>query len=469
MKIAFIQNLPVMLDSYLVLSAALKKAGYETEVFVDAFESDLPAAVAASKPDLLGFNCLTGSYKWVLKTAAEIKKLSPAPVVIGGVHPTFYPETIDYSIVDYVCRGEGEQALVDLCARLSAGKPALDIPGIWAKTPDGLAKNDPRNLEQNMDSLPPNDWALYDKYPDFVNSHIISYRASRGCPYRCSFCFNSSLHKLYKGQKVYREFSLEHIFAELKEIKRRYKNLNMVFLSDESFGVNKAWSEGLLKRYAAEIGLPYVITARADFIDEAFADMLRDTGCAYINLSIETANEQLRKTVLDKDLSNEAVRKAVKLLRARGITVRITCIFCLPDETLADSLENVYFLKELGVEHPVGFLLQPFPLTPIHDYAVEKGQLQPLDDFNNLDPLVFFDTPMDVKDKDRIVNVQRLFFYGVRVPGFSRILPWLIKLPPNPLYELMQKISIAIIHKGFYKLSFLALAKYLWASRKLKA
>jgi len=197
--------------------------------------------------------------------------------------------------------------------------------------------------------------------------------------------------------------------------------------------------------------------------------MLKETGCVYINLSIETANEQLRKTVLDKDLSNEAVRNAVKLLKARGILVRITCIFCLPDETVKDSLENVAFLKELDVDHPVGFLLQPFPLTPIYDYAVEKGQLQPLNDFDTLDPLVFFDTPMKVKDKNRIVNVQRLFFYGVRVPGFSRLLPLLIALPPNPLYELFHKISIAVIHKGFYKLSFWALAKYLWASRKLKA
>lgn len=469
MKIAFVQSLPVMLDAYLVLSASLKKAGYETEVFVDALENDLVSSVAASKPDLLAFNCLTGSYNWVLKTASAIKKLHHAPVVIGGVHPTFYPETIDYSVVDYVCRGEGEHALVDLCDRLSSGRAALDIPGIWAKTADGLSKNDPRCLEQEMDRIPPNDWALYDKYSYFTDNHIISYRASRGCPYHCSFCFNSSLHKLYKGQKIYREFSLERIFSELSEVKRRYKNLNMVFLSDESFGVNKKWSEGLLRRYAAEIGLPYVITARADFIDEAFADMLKETGCVYINLSIETANEQLRKTVLDKDLSNKDVSNAVKLLKARGIMVRITCIFCLPDETVKDSLENITFLKELDVDHPVGFLLQPFPLTPIYEYAVEKGQLQPLNDFDTLDPLVFFDTPMKVKDKNRIVNVQRLFYYGVRVPGFSRLMPFLIALPPNPLYELFHKISIAIIHKGFYKLSFWALAKYLWSSRKLKA
>lgn len=468
MKVAFVQNLPVMLDSYLALSSCLKKAGHKTEVFVDSYEDDIVRSILSSKPNLVGFNCLTGSYKYTLDVASRIKQKRNIPVIVGGVHPTFFPETLDYNLIDYVCRGEGEEALVELCNAISNNQDVTNIRNIWAKTNGGVIETPMRSLIRDLDTIPYNDWRLYDKYRGFLNSHVISYRASRGCPYSCSFCFNSSLHKLYKGQRVYREFSINYVMEELKEIKNRYKNLRIVFLSDESFGVNKKWSEELLKRYKEEVGLPYVITGRADFIDDGFARLLKDTGCHYINLSVETGNEKLRKTVLNKNLTNEAALSASLLLKKYGIKVRVTCIFCLPDESIDNAFEDIYLLKKMKVDHPVGFLLQPFPKTPIYDYAVEKGYIQHNLQFEELDPLVFFETPMNLPNKKQMIVIQRLFFYAVRIPLFSTLLKLLIYIPDNPIFHLFHKISICIIHKGFYQLSIPGLIKYLIACRKLK-
>ena len=211
MKVAFVQTLPVMLDAYLILSACLKEKGIESEVFIEAFDKNLVNKIVNSGAGLIGFNVLTGSYNWALSVAKEIKKIKSAPVVFGGIHPTFYPEAIDFDVVDYICVGESDYAFVDLVEAVRDGKSAENIHNIGTKRNGKLKINPPRPLIHNLSLLPFYNRKLYHKYDYFLNREIYKYHTSRGCPYECSFCFVTNQAELYDGQKIFREYPVDYV------------------------------------------------------------------------------------------------------------------------------------------------------------------------------------------------------------------------------------------------------------------
>lgn len=468
MKVAFVQNLPVTLDAYSILSACLKEHGIETEVFVFAFEHDICNAVVNSGAGLVAFNTLTGSYNWTLETSKKIKKIKNIPVILGGCHPTLYPETIDFDIVDYICAGEGDDAIVELAEAIGGSGNTEDIKNIAFRKNGNFKLNPLRPLIKDLSILPFPDRKLYHKYNQFRNPSICHYRATRCCPYGCTFCYIKNLSDIYKGQKLFRQYPVKYIIEDLSNMKEDYKNLRYVFFNDEIFGLNKDWTSELLYKYKEKINLPYTITTRADIINDNFIKLLKNTNCEVVNISIETANEKLRNTVLNKKVSNQVFMEAGKKLYEAGIKTRVNCMFCLPDEVLKDAFSNIEFMKKMKATYPVSFLLQPFPKTEIYNYAVKRGYINETEfKVDDLDPFAYFRTPMNIPNKKEIIIVQELFVYACKIPYFDKLLKILIRLPDNLIYRLLHKIAIAFQQKQFYKFSYWRLIKYLFAAIKL--
>lgn len=467
MKVAFVQALPVMLESYLVLSACLEERGIESEVFIECFEKDLISKIVESKAELVGFNCLTGSYNWAFNIAKQIKLKKDVSIVLGGCHPTYYPEMVDFDTFDYICVGEGEYALVELAEAITNKCYGGNIKNIGIKDNGAIRINQLRPLINDLAILPFANRGLYHKYGYFLNQDMYKYRTSRYCPYRCTFCFMPNFAELYRGQKIFREYPVSYIVAELEHIKKDYKRLKTIFFSDDIFGVDIEWADELLRMYKEKINIPYVITTRIDLIDDDFIKLLKHTGCRLVSISIETSNERLRGDVLNKHIPNRLAIEVGRKLHDAGIKTRVDCIFCLPGETLKDAFGNVRFMKEMRATDPVGFLLQPFPKTGIHDYAVKSGYLKNKVTVDDLDPLIYFKTPIEIPDKENIIKVQRLSVLACKIPYFEKLLKVLVKLPNNALFEIIHKIGIAISHKQFYGLSWSGLIRYLLSANRL--
>lgn len=467
MKIVLVQALPIMLESYQVLAASLKDAGFDCEVYIEAFDSDMITKIVESGAGLIGLNCLTGSYEWALNIAAQIKKRCNIQIMLGGCHPTFYAEEIDFNIIDILCIGESEIAIVELSQALKDGRDISALKNIVVKKDGELTCNGIHPLVKDIDDLSHPDIDVYNKYPYFLEKDSYHCRVTRSCPYSCSFCFAPKFKELYAGENMYREHSVDYVMTELHQVKRVYKNLAYIHFADEIFGLNKKMARDLLHRHKREIGLPYTVTTRAHVVDEDFAELLQETGCSLVSMSVETGNERIRTEVMNKPLSNEAIINAGRLLHARGIRTRVNCIFCVPDETVEDAFSNIALMKKMQTEDPVGFLLQPFPGTPIHKYALDNGYLEKDMTADDLDPLCYFYTPIKMPHKNKILVIQRLFVYGCKVPGFDRLLRLLIYLPNNFIFDFMHKVGIALSHKQFYKLSWPGLIRYLWSARKL--
>src|SRR4030042_4021033 len=107
------------------------------------------------------------------------------------------------------------------------------IKNVCLKRDGQIIKNEPRDLIQDLDSLPFPDKDLYAKeYTDFKGEYTII--TSRGCPFSCTYCCNNFLRKLYQGKGTYKRYrSPENVIAELKFAKEKYKMKGVLFFDEE--------------------------------------------------------------------------------------------------------------------------------------------------------------------------------------------------------------------------------------------
>jgi radical SAM superfamily enzyme YgiQ (UPF0313 family) len=143
-------------------------------------------------------------------------------------------DIMNYDGVDIICVGDGEEALMDLMNHIEDGKDYSKIPSLHVKTTKGWVKNPLRPAEDNLDKYPfPDRDLYYKKYPLLAEFAVKRFITSRGCPYKCSYCFELSYFKMYKGKsKAFRRHSTEYVISEIKNVMEKYPTRRVHFSDD---------------------------------------------------------------------------------------------------------------------------------------------------------------------------------------------------------------------------------------------
>jgi len=376
------------------LSAVLKKAGYETELIFDPALFDsfifnnpllrkffdktnlLIEEIIAAKADLVCFSVVSDIYGWAVKLAQEFKQRCQVPIIFGGIHASSVPEiVINRDCVDYVCVGEGEEALLELVKALDAGQDTTIIPGIWAKRKGSIVANQVREIKNNLDDLPfPDKELFYKKYRGFIKD-IYWVSSSRGCVYQCSFCCHSFFKKLYPaGKKFFRERSIENVITELKWAKEKYKIKKVCFV-DDLFISGKERIKLFLNRYKDEINLPFACEVHPLQVDEEIVGWLSEAGCATVGMGIQTISEELRKNVLNRGGSNEKIKVVLAAFKKTKIFLFAEIIIGIPGQDEEELLSIVKFFAEHEVDFVLPLWLRYYPRIDIIGIAQDKGIL----------------------------------------------------------------------------------------------
>jgi radical SAM superfamily enzyme YgiQ (UPF0313 family) len=443
MKVAFLQKDSFVKIAIEQLSAVIKHNGHECELFIESGERNFLRSALQSKADIFAFSCTTGGEYWVTSTAEQLKQFSSRPVIVGGPHPTFFPEIIENRNIDFICRGEGEYALLELLDALRSNPGNIPkIDNIWSKNPSGeVCKTDVRPFIEDLDSIPPPDFDLYSKYKYLIpyNRDMYSVITGRGCPYNCDYCFNKTYKELYSGKGRYlRRRSPGHVIAELLHARQAY-GIRKVNFIDDSFFTFPAWLNEFAGLYEREINLPFIINVEATQVRNDLVKTVKDMGCICIRMGVETGNEHLRQTVLNKKITNRQIHEAAGHIKQHGISLTTYNILGLPGETVDNAIETYLFNKEIGSDFIWCSLLQPYPGTSIYQYISENGLL---DDANDsvLDESFFVSTKIRIESKKEITNLQKLmqFFLQVGMPVF--MIRRIIKLPANPVFDMIFKL-----------------------------
>jgi len=438
-----------------LLSAIAKREGHEVNLafsvslFNDRYNISIPQVspyfddtkevielIKKQKPDVLCFSALTGTYQWMLGVAKEAKLHLPnVKTIFGGVHVSAVPERVlAQPQVDYIVIGEGEVAFPLILKAIEQGNTQEPIVNTRFKLPTGqIVKGEQAGFIQDLDSLPYYDKALWEDHVLIGDQYMTI--ASRGCPYRCTFCFNNFFAKLPEGKsgKYVRQRSVEHMMGELRWAKKRYK-LRMIFFEDDVFSVDKEWLKEFLPLYKKEINVPFECLTHPIYLDEDVARWLSEAGCLYVQMGIQTMDDKYKFDVIKRYEKSEHVEKAMDLMHKYNLHAMVDHMFGLPGEPL-EAQEKAL---DLYVKHPpyrIGtFWTTYLPGTEMVHQALELGLIN-LEEIERLNDGLEFEF---YRDSVKIDDPQKLKAYKA-YEVIYKILPILPKgirkrLKPKHLY-----------------------------------
>jgi anaerobic magnesium-protoporphyrin IX monomethyl ester cyclase len=461
MKFLFVQKNSFPAAGPMIISALLKKHGHDVDLLLAAEEKNLVQTIVKMNPDVLGIPCFTDQYMWPVEIFRRVKKLNPKILtLLGGPHPTYYPDIINESGVDAIVRGEAEYAILELMERLKKKESLSGINGIWIKHGSAVEKNDIACLPADLNELPLPDREIYYKYKFLKNVSAKQFLSGRGCPFQCSFCANNILKKLYQGKgKFLRRRDPEGVVQEILDVKKKY-GLKTVSFTDDVFIINEEWLKIFLPRYKAVIGLPFMCNVTANLVTEDIARLLKDNGCYGVSMGIESGNEKIRREVLQKNISNDQIIVAAKLVKKYGLLLKTYNILCLPEETVLDALETLELNAKIKSDFAACSLLQPYPDYDITEYAKKRNFLPADYGLKDIGGGIYRSSPLTIRDKNQFVNLQKLFFLGVKMPWTIPLIKKLIKFPPNFLFDLVGKSMYGLFMSRVHKLTWKDILNY---------
>jgi len=385
--------------------------------------NDFEQAVVEYQPHLIGISAVESTFGRGMRLAGRAREVSTSPIVVGGVFPTLAPEiAIADPVVDMVCVGEGEDVLVELCTALRAGQDCGKIKNLWLKRGNEIIKNPLRPL-RSLDDLQDPDFSPFGRHMFYKPMQgnlfkTIPVELSRGCPYRCSYCAEPSLKRLYRShnQEYFRKKSIPRLFAEIGQIIEHHSPEFFYFATETFLAMNEEEFDAFIEQYR-RIKIPFWIQTRPETVTLKRIQALQDVGMFWITMGIECGNEEFRRTHLKRSMSNELIKKSATILEQCGQGASLNSIIGFPHETRELMFETIMLNKELyrinaRIRANIS-VFTPFRGCELYDESVKAGLFSPvpyLDQTNISSSALRLDTLSD-KEFAGICRAVPLYVY----------------------------------------------------------
>ncbi|MFH1420527.1 MAG: radical SAM protein [Candidatus Aenigmatarchaeota archaeon] len=341
--------------------------------FNDVEIKNTPVDYEKEKADIIGLTAVSQNYTLARNEAAKAKAAG-AIVVIGGVHITLLPETMDNNM-DIGVVGEGEITFHEVVSTIE--KHGLDvkyldkIKGIAFWKNGKISRTKPRPLVDDLDTLPfPAGDLLEDKtMPTMVTS--------RGCPFKCVFCCSS---KLWPRVRFH---SSKYVLDEIKYLVA--EGAKHITFTDDLFIADikrlREIADGL-KLEGMSDKLTFTMWCKASLIHDDTTEMLKEMNTELVSLGLESGDENVLNYAKQGSATVADNERAVNLLRDNGINVQATFVIGFPQDTRESIMKTFDHIKRSRLNSFEVYMLAPLPATPIWDIAMKKGLVSEDKDFN---------------------------------------------------------------------------------------
>ncbi|HEU4683431.1 MAG TPA: radical SAM protein [Nitrospira sp.] len=405
------------------LSAVLKQAGHECIMF-DQANPDTPNETIVEQinrehPDLVGLSFLsTTSYPYAKILARQIRAANAhVKLAFGGVFASLNAPLVKLQCpeIDFVCRGDGEQLILDLLAGLNHPEEVAGLT--WMK--DGKVHQNPmRPIERHLDQ-----WPFPDRESlklDFIESmpldvpavlsmeRFTTMQTSRGCPWPCVFC---DIPIFNEGK--WRARSAQHVVAELKHLESL--GYGSVYFVDDHFLLQPKRIEAICSGIANEgLKIQWGIEGRVDSVAQHLFPAMAQANCRTVMFGIESGSQKILDR-LNKEQTLEEVRTAVGNAKRAGIEI-VHGFFTVgnPDETIEDLNATFDFAAELPLD-TFGFnRLCVYRGTPLWQEYVKRALVNEAADWykyfkcSEIDPTCLSG---EIINRVRQNGLKRLFLY----------------------------------------------------------
>jgi len=340
-------------------------------------------------PDIIGISVYSGFFQSVVRITEELKRRKDFLIIWGGIHPTIDPES-SLKHADIICRGEGEQAIIDLVQALENKSPTEKISNLWIRKKDDIIKN-PVKLLENLDAIPFPDVGDNNKYilkrgriiPFYGKYSFYSLMTSRGCFFSCSYCSNQEIKNVYDNYRVRRR-SVDNVIEEITSVLRDNPNIKRLYFNDDVFTFDTGWIKEFAGKYKEKIGLPFFCYTHPKLVKEELIKGIKDAGCNLISMGIQGSSARMRE-VFNRKTSGEELIKACQIITKYKFDEFYLDIIFSPFDTRQDRQEGLELLLKLPKPFYVAMHnLTFFPKARITEVALEKGLISEKDIVSNL-------------------------------------------------------------------------------------
>ncbi|MFC1682218.1 B12-binding domain-containing radical SAM protein [Nanoarchaeota archaeon] len=373
------------------LATVAKQEGWEPKIVLgkEPLFQEIENAIEEFKPEFFGFTLYTGNHIIALDFIKKLKQQNNnLKIIIGGPHATAFPDQI-YGYADYIVPSEGLNSF----RRILRGEAN---PGVVHLT--------------QLEPLPlPDRDSFYRDHPEHARNHIKNAITHTGCPFNCSYCYNSLqlkdiAHSLTAEQiecmgvalgppgRLFPHSSrpVSEIIKEVDDILRIAPSTQLLFFQDDSFGADLDWLREFAEKHNSKI--PFHIMTRFNYLDpktpigKERMELLKDAGCTGLTLAIESADPVIRIEILNKHMNEEAMFRVLEHANKLNFTIRTFSMLGLPYgatttptkmnvEADLETLELNVKLREKTNLPTVAWasILVPYPKTQIDLYCKKHG------------------------------------------------------------------------------------------------
>ncbi len=369
----------------LSLAAVARDKGHEVH-FVDAlalaYTLDMILDDAKDiAPDLICLTSMTISIDSAGAVAMELRKHLPGtPIILGGVHVSALPERTMREIpaLDIGVLGEGELTFMEILERLEGDRDFSGVKGIVLRAGDGeLVITEPREFIKNLDDLPFPAWDLTDISRNYRLSaygttadRSAGLITSRGCPGKCIFCDQSSFGRRFRAH------SAAYVVDQIEMLHREKGIADFLFYDDLFVANRRRLTQvcNMIKERGMDI--TWSCCSRVDYIHADTLSLMKESGCWLIEFGIESGSQKILD-FLQKRITKDQVREAIRMTRAAGIKTKGNFIFGNPLETSESLEETIDFAIEIGIDYFQHTFMSPLPGSQLYDIAAEYGEFDP--------------------------------------------------------------------------------------------
>jgi anaerobic magnesium-protoporphyrin IX monomethyl ester cyclase len=405
------------------LSSVLKQAGHECVMF-DQANPDTPNEIIINEiqrqqPELVGLSFLsTTSYPYAKILARQIRAVnSQVKLAFGGVFATLNAQLVKLQCpeVDFICRGDGEQLLLDLLERLD--DPTTVAGVTWMK--DGRLMHNPnQTIERHLDQ-----WPFPDRESlplEFIESmpldvpavlsmeRFTTMQTSRGCPWPCVFC---DIPMFNEGK--WRSRSAQHVVDEFKHLQAQ--GYGCVYFVDDHFLLQPKRIQAICNGIQeAGVTIQWGCEGRVDSVAQHLFPTMAKAHCRTIMFGVESGSQKVLDR-LQKEQTLAEIETAVTNAKQAGIEI-VHGFFVVgsPEETIEDMRATFTFASKLPLDTFAFNRLCVYRGTPLWQEYVKRGLVDDAVDWykyfkcSEIDPTCL---PGEVIHAERRLGLRRLILY----------------------------------------------------------
>lgn len=377
------------------LGTYLKNNGVNVDI-IDANYCDPYQTIMQNHYDLLGISAMTVHYGRAVRLARSIKKTLKTPIIIGGVHISTLPVSME-DCFDTAIIGEGEKAFLDI-VKYGVHK--------------GIVQGQPI---ENLDDLPHPDWSLVDRhYFDYVPSTTFgefgiegNILTSRGCPYRCRFCSTTQFWSKLRFH------SANYVVDEINQLVG--KGCTLIQIWDDLFTINIPRLVEIKDKLKLPKKVKFNCQPRPNLVTDRLCKILKDMNVTIGIFGFESGSDKVLGYLKRNTVTVQENRTAVLKFRTHKIGIQGSVVLGSPGETIEDmykTLDFVNFCIKQGVQRLWSFILMPYPGT-------EMWKIASTDDWDsldcqNIDNPMLLDKSVDRKEFKKVFTLIKNKTLGFR-------------------------------------------------------